>query len=276
MISLPRFDIPLLKHHFENGFLLIAGPCVVESLDVCDQVASTMAELSDRLKIPFVFKASYRKANRSSGSSFRGVGDDKALEILGIIRNRYRVPVLTDVHESAEVKEVSTIVDVIQIPAFLSRQTALLEAAADSGKWINIKKAQFLSPEVMQFAVQKVTDRNNRQIMLTERGTQFGYRDLIVDFKGIPVMQRSGYPIILDITHSLQQPNQASGVTNGSPEFIELMARLGLAASVDGLFMEVHPQPSKALSDASTMLSLDACEPMMKRLIKLRETMLNL
>lgn len=248
-------SIPLIKHFQSDRFVLIAGPCVVESEAICFEIAESLSTLSERYSVPFIFKASYRKANRSRADSFTGIGDEAALEILAKIRSYYQIPVLTDIHSDSEVGLAAQYVDVLQIPAFLCRQTSLLEAAAKTGKWVNIKKGQFLSPDGMQFAIDKVVLAGNEQVMITERGTTFGYQDLVVDFRGFPLM-RSLAPLILDCTHSLQRPNQSSGVTGGQPQLIEMMARLGIAAGVDGLFIETHPRPLEALSDGANMLPL--------------------
>lgn len=251
-------------------FFLIAGPCVVESEDLCVEVAQRLKEITDKLGIPFLFKGSYRKANRSRSDSFAGIGDEKALEILARTGARFGVPVVTDIHSAAEADLAARYVDVLQIPAFLCRQTDLLQAAARTGKWVNIKKGQFLAPDAMRFAADKVTAEGNDKVMLTDRGTTFGYGDLVVDFRGIPTMQRTGFPVVVDCTHSLQQPNTASGVTGGMPEMIETIARAAIAVGADGLFMETHPTPSKALSDGANMLALDQMEALLERLTRIR------
>jgi 2-dehydro-3-deoxyphosphooctonate aldolase (KDO 8-P synthase) len=224
------------------------------------------------LEIPYIFKASYRKANRSKKDSFSGIGDQKALEILHKVRSVLKVPVVSDIHTAEEAALAAEVVDVLQIPAFLCRQTDLLEAAAKTGKVVNIKKGQFLAPGAMQFAAQKVIDAGNPRVMLTERGTTFGYQDLLIDYRGIPEMQQTGLPVILDITHSLQQPNQVSGVTGGRPDLIETVARAGIAVGVDGIFIETHPDPAKALSDGANMLKLDYLENLLTKLVKIRKT----
>lgn len=251
-------------------FFLIAGPCVVESRDLLFEVAEQMYGICSRLGIPYVFKASYRKANRSSASSFTGIGDMEALEYLREVGQHFNIPVTTDIHSDAEAAMAAQYVDILQIPAFLCRQTSLLQAAADTGKVVNIKKGQFMSPEAMRFAVDKVKERGNDQVGLIERGNSFGYQDLIVDFRGIPVMRSTGVPVIMDCTHSLQQPNQASGVTGGRPALIETMARAAIAVGADGLFIETHPDPSNALSDGANMLPLEKMEGLLERLSAIR------
>ncbi|PJB14877.1 MAG: 3-deoxy-8-phosphooctulonate synthase [Flavobacteriales bacterium CG_4_9_14_3_um_filter_32_8] len=260
-----------LKNTDSGNFFLIAGPCVVESEENVFEIACTIKEMTDRLKIPYIFKASYRKANRSRLDSFSGIGDVKALEIIKSVKDRLGLPVLTDVHTAEECELAAKYVDVLQIPAFLCRQTDLLIAAAKTGKVVNIKKGQFLSAEAMQFAVNKVKESGNENVWLTERGTTFGYQDLVIDYRGIPVMRQFA-PTILDITHSLQQPNQASGVTGGRPELIETVAKAGIAVGVDGIFIETHPNPAVALSDGANMLRLDLLENLLTKLIKIRKT----
>lgn len=263
-------SIPLLRHADAGNFFLLAGPCVVESEAMTRKIAERVVALCDRLRIPLVFKASYRKANRTRVDSFTGIGDEAALEILAGIRNEFSVPVVTDIHESHEAALAAHYVDVLQIPAFLCRQTDLLVAAAKTGKTVNVKKGQFLAPESMKFAVDKIRSAGNQHVMLTERGSMFGYQDLIIDYRGIPVMQQQGVPVILDITHSLQQPNQNSGVTGGRPELIGLVARAGIAVGVDGLFVETHPDPANAKSDGANMLHLDKLEDLLTRLLAIR------
>lgn len=263
-------SIPKIKHLSSGNFSLIAGPCVVESEEITRQIAEHICNLSNKHSIPFIFKASYRKANRSRLDSFTGIGDEKALEILARIRNDFDVPVITDIHTAEEARIAAQYVDVLQIPAFLCRQTDLLIAAGKTGKVISIKKGQFVAPDAMKFAAQKVVETGNPNVMLTERGTTFGYQDLVVDFRGIPTMKSFGYPVIVDLTHSLQQPNQASGVTGGKPELIDTMGRAAIATGADGIFIETHPDPSKALSDGANMLKLDTLEHLLERLIKLR------
>ncbi|NCB96833.1 MAG: 3-deoxy-8-phosphooctulonate synthase [Bacteroidia bacterium] len=265
-------QIEYIKHYPDNNFFLIAGPCVIESEELTRSVAEKTIEITTKLSIPFIFKSSYRKANRSKADSFTGLGDEKGLAILQRIKEDYKVPVLTDIHNPSEAALAASYnIDVLQIPAFLCRQTDLLEAAALTGKVINIKKGQFLAPISMKFAAEKVAQAGNNKIMLTDRGTQFGYSDLIVDFRSIPEMSSFGYPVILDVTHSLQQPNQASGVTGGRPDLISTMARAGIAAGVDGIFIETHPEPSKALSDGANMLKLELLERTLTSLIPFRK-----
>ena len=263
------FSIEDLRN--KKNFFLLAGPCVIEGEEMALHIAEHIANITQRLDIPFVFKGSYRKANRSRLDSFTGIGDEKALKILRKVGETFHVPTVTDIHETHEAQMAAEYVDVLQIPAFLCRQTDLLVAAAHTGKVVNIKKGQFLSPGAMQFAAQKVVDAGNKNVMLTERGTTFGYTDLVVDFRGIPEMQAFGYPVIMDITHSLQQPNQTSGVTGGLPALIETLARAAVAVGVDGLFLETHPEPSIAKSDGANMLKLDRLEGLLERLVKIRE-----
>ena len=263
------FSIEDLRN--KKNFFLLAGPCVIEGEEMALHIAEHIANITQRLDIPFVFKGSYRKANRSRLDSFTGIGDEKALKILRKVGETFHVPTVTDIHETHEAQMAAEYVDVLQIPAFLCRQTDLLVAAAHTGKVVNIKKGQFLSPGAMRFAAQKVVDAGNKNVMLTERGTTFGYTDLVVDFRGIPEMQAFGYPVIMDITHSLQQPNQTSGVTGGLPALIETLARAAVAVGVDGLFLETHPEPSMAKSDGANMLKLDRLEGLLERLVKIRE-----
>lgn len=258
--------------HSENFFLL-AGPCVIEGEDMALRIAERIVRITDKLHIPYVFKGSYRKANRSRIDSFTGIGDEKALKVLEKIRNTFDVPVVTDIHAPQEAEMAAEYVDILQIPAFLCRQTDLLVAAAKTNKIINIKKGQFLAPDSMKFAAEKAVEAGNRQVMLTERGTTFGYQDLVVDFRGIPEMQSFGYPVILDATHSLQRPNQTSGVTGGQPQLIETIAKAGIACGVDGLFLETHEDPSKAKSDGANMLKLDLLEDLLTKLVRLREAL---
>jgi 2-dehydro-3-deoxyphosphooctonate aldolase (KDO 8-P synthase) len=263
-------NIPNLKHTDSGNFFLIAGPCVVESEDNVFEIACTIKAIADRLEIPFIFKASYRKANRSRLDSFTGIGDEKALAIIKSVKDRLQLPTLTDVHTAEECAIAAESCDVLQIPAFLCRQTDLLVAAAKTGKVVNIKKGQFLSAEAMQFAVNKVKESGNDNVWLTERGTTFGYQDMVVDFRGIPKMKEFA-PTILDITHSLQQPNQSSGVTGGQPALIETIAKAGIAVGADGIFIETHPDPSVAKSDGANMLRLDLLEDLLIKLIKVRK-----
>ncbi len=261
--------IETLKKSSTGNFFLLAGPCVIEGEQMAMDIAGHISEIARRLNIPYVFKGSYRKANRSRIDSFTGIGDIKALEVLRKVRTTYGIPVVTDIHAAEEAAMAAEYVDVLQIPAFLCRQTDLLVAAAKTAKMVNIKKGQFLSPEAMAFAVQKVKDAGNNDVAITERGTTFGYQDLLVDYRGIPTMRQYA-PVILDVTHSLQQPNQTSGVTGGLPHLIETMARCGIAAGVDGLFMETHQNPSVAKSDGANMLPLDRIEGLLERLSALR------
>ena len=254
-----------------DNFFLLAGPCVIEGEDMALRIAEKITEITTRLQIPYVFKGSYRKANRSRLDSFTGIGDEKALKILRKVGETFGVPTVTDIHETHEAAMAAEYVDVLQIPAFLCRQTDLLVAAARTGKVVNIKKGQFLSPGAMQFAAQKVVDAGNRQVMLTERGTTFGYTDLVVDYRGIPQMQAVGFPVVMDVTHSLQQPNQTSGVTGGMPVLIETIAKAAIAVGADGLFIETHPEPAVAKSDGANMLQLDLLEGLLTRLVRIRE-----
>ncbi len=265
-------NLPYVKHTESGQFFLIAGPCVVEDEALCFQIAERVAGICNKLEIPYIFKASYRKANRSRSDSFTGIGDLAALDILRKLRNRLKIPVITDIHAPEEAAIAAEYVDILQIPAFLSRQTDLLIAAAETGKFVNIKKGQFMAPASMKFAAEKVAAQGNRNILLTDRGTMFGYRDLIVDFRGIIEMQQTGYPVVLDITHSLQQPNLESGVSGGLPEMIETLARAGIATGADGIFLETHPDPAIALSDGANMLELSGIENLLQKLKLLRET----
>jgi 2-dehydro-3-deoxyphosphooctonate aldolase (KDO 8-P synthase) len=264
--------IPNLKHLDSGMFFVMAGPCVVENEEVMMRVAEKACAVTDTLKIPYIFKASYRKANRSRLDSFSGIGDEKALKLLAKVRSEFGVPTVTDIHNPEEAAMAAEYVDVLQIPAFLCRQTDLLVAAAKTGKVVNIKKGQFLAPEAMAFAAGKVHDAGNPNIMLTDRGTTFGYHDLIVDMRSIPTMQATGYPVVMDITHSLQQPNTTSGVTGGLPAMIETIARAAVAVGADGLFIETHPDPSVAKSDGANMLPLEQLEQLLTRLCRIRAT----
>jgi 2-dehydro-3-deoxyphosphooctonate aldolase (KDO 8-P synthase) len=266
-------QIPLLKNLESGNFFLLAGPCVVEDETSPFIIAEFIKNLTDQLAIPFIFKASYRKANRSSSHSFQGIGDVYALKVLAAIREKYQVPIVTDVHSAPEAEMAAEYVDVLQIPAFMCRQTDLLQAAGRTGKAVNIKKGQFVSGEAMMFAVEKVHETGNQNVMLTERGSTFGYNDLIVDYRNIPAMQKTGVPVILDITHSLQQPNQVSGVTGGRPELIETIAKAGIAAGVDGIFLETHPEPSKAKSDGANMLQMDKLKDLLENLVRIRKVL---
>ena len=263
--------LPNINHPNSDQFFLLAGPCAIESEAMAFEIAEKVLTITDKLNIPFVFKGSFKKANRSRIDSFTGIGDDVALEILQKIGQQFNIPTVTDIHEASDAAKAAAYVDVLQIPAFLVRQTDLVVAAAKTGKVVNLKKGQFMSPESMQFAVQKVKDSVNDAAWITDRGTQFGYTDLIVDFRGVPAM-RSIAPTVLDVTHSLQQPNQASGVTGGRPELIETIARAGIVNQMDGLFIETHPNPTKAKSDGANMLSLDLLEGMLGRLTEIRKT----
>jgi 2-dehydro-3-deoxyphosphooctonate aldolase (KDO 8-P synthase) len=265
-------NIPGIRYAGSGNFLLIAGPCVVEGEEVVNKTAEHLIMLAEKYKLPFVFKASYRKANRSKIDSFSGIGDEKALEILARVREKFTLPVITDIHNPPEAELAAKYVDVLQIPAFLSRQTDLLVAAARTGKWINIKKGQFLSGSSMKFAVQKVIDSGNSKIMLTDRGNIFGYQDLVVDFRNIPVMQKIGVPVIMDITHSLQQPNQESGVSGGNPEMIETIGKAAISVGADGIFIETHPDPASAKSDGANMLHLKNMDSLLYKLVALRQT----
>ncbi len=269
-------DLPLLTHQATGNFFLIAGPCVIEDHENPFQVCERLLAITSRLQIPFAFKASYRKANRSSVSSFTGIGDREGLEILRAIRERYNVPVVTDIHSEAEAAMAAEYVDVLQIPAFLCRQTDLLHAAARTGRCVNVKKGQFLSPEAMKQVSDKMRAFGCENFMLTERGTTFGYQDLVVDFRGVPTMQQNCVPVVVDITHSLQQPNQSAGVTGGRPDMIETMGRAAIAVGADGIFMETHPDPSRAKSDGANMLRLDLAEPLLEHLVAIRKTIMNL
>ena len=273
-MDIHSMDLPYLMDYKNGSFFLIAGPCVIEGRDLAFSIAEKIVRLSDRHQVPVIFKASYRKANRSRYDSFTGIGDEEGLRILSDIKSELKVPVLTDIHSAGEAGMAARFVDVLQIPAFLCRQTDLLVAAARTGKIVNIKKGQFLSPGAMRFAADKVVEAGNRQVMLTERGVTFGYHDLIVDYRGIPEMQSFGHPVILDVTHSLQQPNQASGVTGGMPQLIETIAKAGVAVGVDGLFMETHEDPSVAKSDGANMLKLDLLEGVLEKLVRIRQSIL--
>ena len=264
-------------NNVETGnFFLIAGPCVIEDHENPFLVCEKLVEITQRLRIPFAFKASYRKANRSSISSFTGIGDREGLELLRLVREKYGVPVVTDIHSESEAAMAAPYVDVLQIPAFLCRQTELLRAAAKTGKWVNIKKGQFLSPEAMSQVADKMRTFGCETFMLTERGTTFGYQDLVVDFRSVPTMQRNDVPVVVDITHSLQQPNQSVGVTGGRPDMIETMGRAAIAVGADGIFMETHPDPAHAKSDGANMLRLDLAEQLLEHLVAIRQTIYKL
>ncbi|MCY7408971.1 MAG: 3-deoxy-8-phosphooctulonate synthase [Chitinophagales bacterium] len=263
-------NIPQIKFTDGNNFFLIAGPCVIESESLVMNTAEEIKRITDELQIPFIFKSSYRKANRSRNDSFTGIGDDAAMKILKKVREELSVPVLTDIHDATEAKFAAEYVDVLQIPAFLCRQTDLLIAAGKTGKFVNIKKGQFLAPDQMQFAAQKVLDTGNKNILLTERGTTFGYGDLVVDYRGIPIMQQTGYPVVMDCTHSLQKPNQSSGVTGGIPHMIETISKAAIAVGVDGLFIETHPDTANAKSDGTNMLPLSQLKVLLEKLTMVR------
>ncbi len=260
-----------LRKNPSDNFFLLAGPCVIEGEEMAFEIAERIVGITRKLGIPYVFKGSYRKANRSRLDSYTGIGDEAALRVLQKIGEHFNIPTVTDIHSAEEAAMAASYVDILQIPAFLCRQTDLLVAAAQTGKVVNIKKGQFLSPESMQFAADKIVACGNDQVMLTDRGTTFGYQDLIVDYRGIPAMQQMGHPVILDVTHSLQQPNQAAGVTGGMPHLIETIARAGVAVGVDGLFIETHPNPCEAKSDGANMLPLDQLENLLTRLVAIRQ-----
>jgi len=267
-------QIPQLKHTSSNNFFILAGPCAIEGEEIAFEIAEKINTISNRLEIPWIFKGSYRKANRSRVDSFTGIGDEKALSILQKVGAHYQVPTVTDIHETHEAAMAAAYVDVLQIPAFLFRQTELLIAAAKTGKVVNIKKGQFAASSAMEHAAQKVLDSGNSNVMLTDRGNMFGYGDMIVDFRNITWMKKMGYPVIMDITHSLQQPNQSSGVTGGLPEMIETIAKAAIATGADGLFIETHPRPKEAKSDGANMLQIDLLEPLMEKLLKIRQAIL--
>ncbi len=263
--------IPYLRHLDENNFFLIAGPCVIEGEKISLTIAEKIVTITDKLKIPFIFKGSYKKANRSKLDSFTGIGNKQALDVLEKIGKTFKIPVLTDIHTSEEAYFAAQYVDVLQIPAFLCRQTDLLIAAAKTDRVVNIKKGQFLAPGSMKFAADKVIESGNSKVMLTERGTMFGYQDLIVDYRSIVEMKKFNLPVVMDITHSLQQPNQESGISGGQPELIETMGKAGIAVGADGIFLETHPDPKNAKSDGANMLHLDNLEELLKKLVKIRK-----
>jgi 2-dehydro-3-deoxyphosphooctonate aldolase (KDO 8-P synthase) len=265
-------DIHNLSFRDSKNFLLIAGPCVIETEEIVFQTAEHLKMLSEKYRIPFIFKSSYRKANRSKAGSFSGIGDQKALKMLAEAGKKFSVPVITDIHNPDEAGMAAEYVDALQIPAFLCRQTDLLVAAAKTGKWVNIKKGQFLSGSAMKFAVEKVKEAGNERIMLTDRGNMFGYQDLIVDFRNIPEMQKIGVPVIMDITHSLQQPNQEAGVSGGKPEMIETIGKAAISVGADGIFIETHPDPSIAKSDGANMLKLSRMDDLLRKLTLIRDT----
>lgn len=262
-----------LKFTDENNFFLIAGPCAIEDKDLSLNIARNIANICDKLKIPFIFKGSFKKANRSRLDSYTGMGDETALNIIQSVGKELKIPTITDVHSVEDVQKAKKYVDILQIPAFLCRQTDLIIAAAKTNKFINIKKGQFLSANQMQHIIEKIKSTNNNNIMLTERGSMFGYSDLIVDFRSIPIMKKLNYPVILDVTHSLQQPNQEGGITGGNPEMIETIAKAGVACGIDGLFIETHPNPFQAKSDGANMLKLDNLEDLLVKLLKIRKAL---
>jgi len=267
--------IPQIRHTDSANFFLLSGPCAIEGEDMAMRIAERIVAITDTLRIPYVFKGSFKKANRSRVDSFTGIGDEKALKILRKVSETFKVPTITDIHEISDASMAAEYVDILQIPAFLVRQTDLLVAAAETGKTVNLKKGQFMSPESMKHAVAKITDSGNEQVMITDRGTMFGYQDLVVDFRGIPTMRQYA-PVVLDVTHSLQQPNQASGVTGGRPALIGTMARAGIAAGVDGLFMETHFDPLNAKSDGANMLPLELLEKLLTDLTKIKKILTEL
>ncbi len=260
-----------IQHTNSGNFFLMAGPCAIEGEEMALEIAEKIIKITDKLGIPYIFKGSYRKANRSKGSSFTGIGDEKALKILEKVGKTFNVPTVTDIHESAEAAMAAEYVDVLQIPAFLCRQTDLLLAAAATQKVVNVKKGQFLSAGSMKFAVEKIQEAGNNKVILTDRGNTFGYQDLIVDFRGIPEMRSFNVPVVMDCTHSLQQPNQTSGVTGGKPALIETIAKAAIAVGADGLFIETHPNPAVAKSDGANMLQLDLLEGLLTKLVKIRQ-----
>lgn len=263
-------DVPKLKHTTANNFFLLCGPCAIEGEDMALRIAEKVVKITNDLQIPYIFKGSFKKANRSRIDSFTGIGDEKALKILRKVSDTFDIPTVTDIHEISDAEMAAQYVDVLQIPAFLVRQTDLVVAAAETGKVVNLKKGQFMSPEAMKHAVQKVKDAGNDKVWITDRGTMFGYQDMIVDFRGIPTM-REYAPTVLDVTHSLQQPNQSIGVTGGRPDMIETIARAGIVNNVDGLFIETHFDPANAKSDGANMLHLDNLEKLLTNLIAIRK-----
>jgi 2-dehydro-3-deoxyphosphooctonate aldolase (KDO 8-P synthase) len=269
-----NFELDKLKYTNSGNFFLMAGPCAIEGEEIAMRIAEQIVTLTDKLQIPYIFKGSYRKANRSKGDSFTGIGDEKALKILEKVGKEFGVPTVTDIHESEEAAMAAAYVDVLQIPAFLCRQTDLLIAAAKTGKVVNVKKGQFLSAGSMKFAVDKIYDSGNRKVILTDRGNTFGYQDLIVDYRGLPEMQSFGVPVVMDVTHSLQQPNQSSGVTGGKPQLIETIAKAAIAVGADGLFIETHPDPANAKSDGANMLQIDLLEDLLVKLLRVRQAVI--
>ena len=275
LIQMILSEIPNIKHTNENNFFLLAGPCAIEGEEMALRIAEKIVSITDKLKIPFIFKGSFKKANRSRIDSFTGIGDEKALKILRKVSETFGVPTVTDIHEVSDAIKAAEYVDVLQIPAFLVRQTDLVVAAAKTGKVVNLKKGQFMSPDAMKHAVQKVKDAGSNKVWITDRGTMFGYQDMIVDFRGIPEMRKFA-PTILDVTHSLQQPNQTAGITGGRPDMIETIARAGIVNNVDGLFIETHFDPTNAKSDGANMLHLDNLESLLSNLVAIRKTINNL
>jgi 2-dehydro-3-deoxyphosphooctonate aldolase (KDO 8-P synthase) len=271
LIKMFLTEIPQIKHTTANNFFLLAGPCAIEGEEMALRIAEKVVAITDKLQIPFIFKGSFKKANRSRIDSFSGIGDEKALKILRKVSETFHVPTVTDIHETSDAEKAAAYVDVLQIPAFLVRQTDLVVAAAQTGKVVNLKKGQFMSPASMKHAVQKVKDAGNHKAWITDRGTMFGYQDMIVDFRGIPEMRQFA-PTILDVTHSLQQPNQTTGVTGGRPEMIETIARAGIVNNVDGLFIETHFDPANAKSDGANMLHLNNLEQLLSNLVAIRKT----
>jgi 2-dehydro-3-deoxyphosphooctonate aldolase (KDO 8-P synthase) len=269
-----NFPLDNFKNQESGNFFLMAGPCAIEGEEIAMRIAEKIVTITDKLQIPYIFKGSYRKANRSKGDSFTGIGDEKALKILEKVSKTFGVPTVTDIHESAEAAMAAAYVDVLQIPAFLCRQTDLLIAAAKTNKVVNVKKGQFLSAGSMKFAVEKVVEAGNNKVILTDRGNTFGYQDLIVDYRGLPEMQSFGVPVVMDCTHSLQQPNQSSGVTGGKPALIETIAKAAIAVGADGLFIETHPDPANAKSDGANMLHLDLLEDLLVKLIRVRKAVI--
>jgi 2-dehydro-3-deoxyphosphooctonate aldolase (KDO 8-P synthase) len=268
-------DLFANQQYNENNFFLIAGPCVVESEEIIMKVADKVAGICRNLGIPYVFKASYRKANRTSSSSFTGIGDEEALKLVQKLGKKYKLPTTSDIHAHEEAAVAAKYIDILQIPAFLCRQTDLLIAAAETGKIVNVKKGQFLSGPSMKFAVEKIRKAGNNNVMLTERGNTFGYQDLVVDYRNIPWMKEHGVPVVMDCTHSLQQPNQTSGITGGNPQLIGTISKAAIASGADGLFIETHPNPAVAKSDGANMLKLDLLEPLLQQLVKLRKAMID-
>lgn len=269
-----NFPLDNFKNQESGNFFLMAGPCAIEGEEIAMRIAEKIVAITDKLQIPYIFKGSYRKANRSKGDSFTGIGDEKALKILEKVSKTFGVPTVTDIHESDEAAMAAAYVDVLQIPAFLCRQTDLLIAAAKTNKVVNVKKGQFLSAGSMKFAVEKIVEAGNNKVILTDRGNTFGYQDLIVDYRGLPEMQSFGVPVVMDCTHSLQQPNQSSGVTGGKPALIETIAKAAIAVGADGLFIETHPDPANAKSDGANMLHLDLLEDLLIKLIRVRKAVI--